>query len=267
MRRAAALGILAQVLVSIALPAQDAAPGLRTPAPPAGLYLGSWDDQYRPHWVVLFIDDRGRAVSYDPPNILGLCALAVDGDRVTFRTGLMTEWSSGMQFTLAFGGVLSGGDISGTVHRAGRNIDTLTASLRLVRYSIDSSASRPDGGLSGLYSALQGNQETGDVEGDELLLVNTTRGLVALWTDYEGAPDGPYAADSVAVRGQTVRIVLNAYGLYTQRPLRPLVQTFTLATAAATTRRHEDPQLVKRATLAELLRLPMTSSTRRPRCD
>ena len=45
---------------------------------------------------------------------------------------------------------------------------------------------------------------TGDLLGDELLLVRTTLGVLALYTLYGGAPFGPLPADSLKMHADTV---------------------------------------------------------------
>ena len=139
--------------------------------------------------------------------------------------------------------------------------------IGLIRYPVDTTASRTNTGPSGLYDSLRGVPETGDVLGDELLLIPTTDGLVALWTEYAGGPDGPYRADTVTVRSDSVRIVLNAYGLFTQPPLRPLARVFALRSGGPPRERSVTGRLTKRATLQQFLAPAQTGALPPPRCE
>jgi hypothetical protein len=47
------------------------------------------------------------------------------------------------------------------------------------------------------------HEETGDILGDELMLIKSGGRFLGLWTDYGGAPSGPYLADSVSEHGDT----------------------------------------------------------------
>lgn len=268
MRRIVVLSMLAQLLAASAVWPQ-ARPLSNAPRQlPPGLYLGSWDDEYRAHWLALFVDPAGNAVTYDPPNLLSLCSLSVRADSVSLRTGQMTEWSSGLAFTLSIEGVLKPAGISGTAQQAGRNISRGPVPIRMTRYTVDTTTSRSDSALLGFYSALRYIPENGDVLGDELLLARTTTALVALWTEYAGAPDGPYAADTVTIHGNRVRIVLNAHGLYTQRPLPPLERTFALRTLGPARRPVAgDSSLVQEMSLKEFLRHSRSAALRRTRCS
>jgi hypothetical protein len=242
----------------------DSSQGVLAP----GLYLGPWNDEYRTHWLALFVGPRRGPVAYDPPELLASCALSVRGDTVSFRTGQLTEASSGLGFNLVFTGRLAPIGITGVVQRVGRNMRPGGAvPLLLTHYAIDTVSSEADTGLSGLYDQLRGVPETGDVLGNELLLIGAEHGPVALWTEYAGGPDGPYRADSVTFRGNAVTIALNEYGLFTQRPLQRLTRTFTLESEGLTRRRSDPTRLQKRSSLRDFLRRAQSDSLPPPRCE
>ncbi len=242
----------------------DSTQGVLSP----GLYVGSWDDEFRTHWLVFFVSAHGKAVTYDPPELLTLCDVRVQSDSVFVQTGRMTQASSGLEFNLLIRGSLTAFGISGTVRRVGRNMpQSGPVPIRLRRYPVDTAANRIQTGPSGLYDSLRAVPETGDVLGDELLLVPTTDGLVALWTEYAGGPDGPYRADSVSVRSDSVRIVLNAYGLFTQPPLRPLARLFALRSGVPPRDRSVRGGLERRATLQQFLGPAQSDALPPPRCE
>ncbi len=234
-----------------------------------GLYVGSWDDEYHTHWLVLFVRAPGEGFTYDPPELLNVCNLSVQGsDSVLLQTGRMTEASSGLEFNLLIRGSLTASGIRATLRRVGRNMrQSGPVPIGLTRYSVDTSANRTHTGPAGLYDSVRVVPENGDVLGDELLLVPTADGLVALWTDYEGGPDGPYRADSVSMRNDSVRIVLNEYGLFTQRPLRPLTRVFVLRSGVPPRDRSARGGLERRATLQQFLAPAQAGALPPPRCE
>jgi len=234
-----------------------------------GLYVGPWDDEYHTHWLVLFVRAPGEGFTYDPPELLNVCALRVQGsDSVLLQTGRMTEASSGLEFNLLIRGSLTASGIRGTLRRVGRNMrQSGPVPIGLTRYSVDTSANRTHNGPAGLYDSVRVVPENGDVLGDELLLVPTADGLVALWTAYEGGPDGPYRADSVSVRNDSVRIVLNAYGLFTQPPLRPVARVFALKSGVPPRDRSVSGGLERRATLQQFVAPAQAGALPPPRCE
>jgi len=233
-----------------------------------GLYVGPWDDEYRTHWLVLFVDAHGNAVTYDPPVLVTVCDLRVRRDTVFLQTGRMTEASSGLDFNLLVRGALTTSGMSGSVLRVGRNMPKSgPVPIEFTRYVVDTVASTTKTGLSGLYGRSRGVPETGDVLGDELLLVPTKERLVALWTEYAGGPDGPYRADSVTVQNDSVRIVMNAYGLFTQPPLRPLTRVFALRSDGPPRSGSETGPLERRATLQQFLAPAQAAVLPPPRCE
>ena len=232
-----------------------------------GLYVGPWDDEFHTHWLVLFIGAHGEAVSYDPPDLLTLCDLRVQRDSAFLETGRMAA-SSALDFNLVIRGSLTASGLSGTLRRVGRNMrQSGPVPIGLTRYSVDTSANRTHTGPAGLYDSVRVVPENGDVLGDELLLVPTADGLVALWTDYEGGPDGPYRADSVSMRNDSVRIVLNEYGLFTQRRLRPLTRVFVLRSGVPPRDRSARGGLERRATLQQFLAPAQAGALSPPRCE
>jgi hypothetical protein len=232
-----------------------------------GLYLGAWDDEYRTHWLSLFVGPHG-AVAYDPPTFLASCAVSVRGDTVSFRTGRLTQGSSGLGFNLVFRGSQDTAGLRGWVQRTGRSMEhSGPVPLVLTRYAIDTASNQADTVPSGLYTALRGFPETGDILGDELLLLRTSRGPLALWTAYEGGPDGPYPADSVQVSGAAITIVLNEHGLLAPGTPRRTSRTFLLGPVPSRQPRADGTQLTRSVSLREFLRGANASRLPRPQCD
>jgi hypothetical protein len=232
-----------------------------------GLYVGPWDDEFSTHWLVLFVSAHDKAVTYDPPALLTVCDLRVQGDSVLLQTGRMAQGSA-LDFNLFIRGSLTPSGIRGTLRRVGRNVSPSgPVPIGFIRYALDTAANKTPAGPSGLYSALRGVPEAGDVLGDELLLIPTTDGLVALWTEWAGGPDGPYRADSVNVWSDSVKIVLNAYGLFTQPPLRPLARVFALKSGGPPRVRSVSEGLERRATLQQFLGPTQSGALPPPRCE
>ncbi len=230
-----------------------------------GLYVGPWDDEYSTHWLVLLVDAHGNVVTYNPPELLCVCDLRVIRDSIFLQTGRTAD---GLGFNLYVRGSLTASGFNGTARRVGRNVhQSGPVPIALTRYPIDITDKKTNAGLSGLYDSLRGVPETGDVLGDELLLVPTTDGLVALWTEYAGGPEGPYRADSVTVRNDSVRIVINAFGLFTQPPLRPLTRVFALRSGGPPGNGSVSAGLERRATLQQFLGPAQSGALPPPRCE
>ena len=98
-----------------------------------------------------------------------------------------------MDLRLLIRGSPTASGISGNLRRVGwQGRQSGAIPITLIRHAMDTAANRSrTGGPSGLYGLVRSMGETGDLLGDELLLVPTPDGFVALWTQYEGGPDGP----------------------------------------------------------------------------
>jgi hypothetical protein len=182
-----------------------------------GLYIGSWQDGYHSHWLVLYLNGaNGRAVLYDPPKASDLCSVSIKGKIVTFRSGQLVDWPSGTRYSLAFKGSLTPRGMRGQLLVVGGAYDRRVSSSEFSFYAIDAEADSADGPPQGVYSSVRAVPETGDLLGDELMLIKSGGRRLALWTDYEGAPSGPYWAESLRQRGDTV-MVAGTWGLV-ERP-------------------------------------------------
>jgi len=172
----------------------------------SGFYIGWWNDGYRTHWLVLYVDaEEQRGVTYDPPEALELCSLSAKGKTVSFRTGQYTLWQAGTPYSMAFKGALDASGIHGQLLVVGGVYSGRVAPIELTYYPVDVGA---DSALEGVYRSVQVYQETGDLGGDELMLFRSKGRLLALWNSYGGAPNGPYLADSlVNQHGDTTDIV------------------------------------------------------------
>ena len=136
-----------------------------------------------------------------------MCSLKVKGKSVTFLSGRYMLWQVNSPFNLAFKGSLTAGGMRGEVAVVGGGYEGHVSPIELQHYPIDTLAGSADE-LEGVFAAVRMHQETGDLDGDELMLAKSDGRLLALWTSYEGAPNGPYLADSlVSQDGDTTKIV------------------------------------------------------------
>ncbi len=182
-------------------------PGLRQ-----GLYLGAWNDAYITHWLAIYVNRSLQAVTYDPPDVHVLCGLTVDRDSVAFTTGVLTYLSTSDNYTLSFRGALTATSMSGTLQMIGRPFDGRTFPILFTHQAIDTATTAGDSAVEGRYLSVRGVPQTGDILGEELLLIKGIGHFIALYTTIQGAPDGPYPADSLQIEGDRVVMVAHPYG-------------------------------------------------------
>ena len=177
-----------------------------------GLYLGSWatgSDNAEIHWLLLAVEKETQGVTYDPPRGRALCQLKVQGDSVAFMTGEMTENSE--RYQLAFRGLLTDSGMAGTLVVYSPRSDPLLLPTMFKRVASPETGVAADTAADGLYSGVK-REGSGNLNGNELLMLRTRRGVLALFTIYADVPFGPSLADSVRIHGDTVDFVTTIWG-------------------------------------------------------
>src|SRR2546421_2421365 len=228
-----------------------------------GFYIAPWNDDYQTRWLLLYVSRRFEAVTYDAAEASPLCALRIHRDTVGFTTDQLPFWQTGDRFTFSFLGTLTPTGISGVLLMNGAPYHRRAFSTEFRHYSTDTAISATDTALEGVYASVRMHEETGDLLRDELLLVRTSQGFTAFYTDYEGVPVGPYPSDTFSMHGDTVAIAVGLVG-----PERPVSRTFILHSLVSkfdsdtwTSDASDKPtHLAKKATVGELFQ---TSTSRR----
>jgi hypothetical protein len=169
--------------------------------------------------VLVAINEKTQGVAYDPPRGRALCQLRLEGDSVAFITGDLTE--NGEEYQLAFRGTLTDSGLAGMLLVRGMRSDPRTFPATFTRVMLDANDVASDTGRDGLYAAVSAQE--GEMMGNELLVLTTRQGVIALYTVYSGVPFGPSLAKSVRVRGDSMDIVTTIWG-----PTVPFSRTFVL---------------------------------------
>ncbi len=224
-----------------------------------GFYIAPWNDDYQTRWLLLYVNRKFDAVIYDAAEVTALCTLKIRGDSVGFTTDQLPFWQTGDRFTFSFLGRLTPRGMKGVLLMNGRPYQGRAFPAEFRHYSTDRKASHADSVLEGVYASIRMHRESGDLLGDELLVVKTREGFTAFYTDYEGVPVGPYPADTFSMHGDTIEITVPVFG-----PDRPVSKTFILH--SSTPRSDSDTgmaddsskptYLAKNATVEELFRPP-----------
>jgi hypothetical protein len=134
----------------------------------------------------------------------------------------MAESSEGYQ--LAFRGVLTDSGMTGTVVVYTARSDPEVLRARFRRVPLRAAGVASDTEAEGLYATVNRLPETGGLNGNELLVLRTRKGVMALYTVYADGPFGPSLADSVRIHGDTADIVTTIWG-----PTAPFSRTFILS--------------------------------------
>ena len=224
-----------------------------------GFYIAPWNDDYQTRWLLLYVNRKLDAVIYDAAEVTALCTLKIRGDSVGFTTDQLPFWQTGDRFTFSFLGRLTPTGIKGVLVMNGRPYQGRAFPAEFRYYSTDTKASHADSVLEGVYASVRIHRESGDVLGDELLVVKTREGFTAFYTDYEGVPVGPYPVDTFSIRGDTIEITVPLFG-----PDRPVSKTFILHSSTPrsdsdTGTAHDSSKpahLAKNATVEELFQPP-----------
>jgi hypothetical protein len=188
-----------------------------------GFYFGSWNDSYRTRWLVLYVDRGYKGATYDAGKASGLCNLKMHNDTVEFTTNGLTFWQTDEPFTFSFVGKSTATGLDGSLVMNGGPYNGRAFPTRFAVYPLDATQSSADTALEGMYTSVVQHEETGDLSGDELLLIKVSQGFAAFYTYYEGGPGGPYPVDSVAIHVDTVAITGKLFG-----PDRVVSRTFIL---------------------------------------
>jgi hypothetical protein len=194
---------------------------------PPGFYIAPWNDDYQTRWLLLYVNRRFGPVIYDAAEVTALCTLKIRGDSVGFTTEQLPFWQTGDRFTFSFLGRRMRNGIKGVLLMNGAPYDKRVFSTEFRHYAIDTKMNATDTALEGVYASVRMHQESGDLLGEELLVVKTIQGFTAFYTDYEGVPVGPYPADTFSMRGDTADITVPEFG-----PDRPVSKTFILQLSA-----------------------------------
>ncbi len=149
-----------------------------------GLYLARSADSTA--WLLQLDPIDGAGSLYTPIRAIALCKLETDssGD-VTFQSGVF----DGQRFR--FTGTVVQSGFAGTLDRLDARTDQVGRSIRLSFVLLRRASRGADRteGIAGLYSNVRASGE--DLFGEELVVIDTVGGLVALRVHYEGSPDQP----------------------------------------------------------------------------
>jgi len=224
-----------------------------------GFYIAPWNDDYQTRWLLLYVNPKFDAAIYDAAEVTPLCTLTIRGDSVGFTTEQLPFWQTGERFTFSFIGRLTSTGIKGELLMNGHPYPRRVFPAEFRYYSTDTKVSYADSALQGVYASVRMHQESGDLLGDELLVVKTNQGFTAFYTDYAGVPVGPYPADTFSMHGDTIDITVPLLG-----PDRPISKAFILRSStlrsASDTGAADDSSkptyLAKKASVEELFRPP-----------
>jgi hypothetical protein len=229
-----------------------------------GFYIAPWNDDYQTRWLLLYVNPRLDGLIYDAAEVTGLCTLKIRGDSVGFTTEQLPFWQTGEHFTFSFLGKLTSTGIKGVLVMNGSPYRGRAFPVEFRHYSPDTKVSPADSALEGVYAAVQMHRESGDLLGDELIVVKTNQGFTAFYTEFEGVPVGPYPADTFSMHGDTIDLTVPLFG-----PDRLVSKTFILH--SSTLRADSDSgtaddsnkptYLAKKATVDELFRAPHPCAT------
>ena len=101
-----------------------------------GFYIGSWQDGYHKHWLVVYVSaPNHRGFAYDPPRALELCSLVVTGKTVTFGSGPLIDATSGLRYALVFKGARTRGGLHGQLSIVGGPYDGRVSTTELTFYT------------------------------------------------------------------------------------------------------------------------------------
>ena len=170
-----------------------------------GWYIGPWVQGSGTDWLVFYFDTEDQhAFMYEPPAALRLCAFTVFRDTVRFQSPQLMIRTAGIPYSFRFVGKVSADGLRGRVTVLGgfHNGEQDTVSLHWFQTPMDSTTAAAN--EQGQFSSVRENEASGDLEGDELLIVNTAEGPIALYSLYAGAPTGPFPVDSLKLRGDTM---------------------------------------------------------------
>src|SRR3989441_2100595 len=177
-----------------------------------GFYIGPWNDDYQTRWLLVYVNRKFDAVTYDAAEVSELCVLKLRGDTVGFTTDQLPFWQTGDRFAFSFLGTLTPTCMGGVLLMKGAPYNRRAFSTQFQFYPIDTTVSAADTALEGLYASVRMHQESGDILGDELVLARTSHGFAVFYTDYEGVPVGPYPSDTLSMHGDTVAIAVPEFG-------------------------------------------------------
>ena len=233
----------------------DSAASLQT-AFQSALYFGSWNDSHQTRWLVLYIDRKFKGATYDAGEANGLCDLRMHGDTVEFTTNRLPFWQTGTRFTFSFLGTFTATGLGGSLVMDGFPYKGQAFPIHFNFYPIDTTLSSADTALNGMYNSVNLHEATGDLSGDELMLIKTASRFVAFYSYYEGAPVGPFPSDSVSIQGDTVAIAGNLFGYkrFVSRTFILHPHTFKLnyLRTGSSGESEQPTHLIKKASVAEL---------------
>ena len=212
--------------------------------PLGALYFGVSRRQIA--WLVSLDPGTRSGLLYEPLGTVSLCDIRLDS------TGTLSFQSAvGFWAYYRFAGRLDQSSLDGVIlvvrERAHSPADSFHVALTRIPISLpqqeDSQA------VSGLYSDVWYHEGTGDLLGQEVILLQTAQGLSAATILYEGSPDWPTAADSVGRVGDTLTLWQREPWHRGPPPDRAVLRHDTLSF-------RDGPQLPKKASLGDLFARP-----------
>jgi len=223
-----------------------------------GYYIAPWNEGKVTHWLLVLVTPRFQGVTYYAAEASPLCSLEMHGDSVGFLTDALPYWSSGTHFRFAFLGKLESGALKGSLLMDGgpHSYNGRQFPTEFEFFPTDTLSTTADTSRAGDFASVRYVGEEGDLLGDEVLLVNTNRGLAAFYTGYWGVPDGPFPAESISFHGDTLTLAVrlprgdqSASGLtFVLRPPNLTLEPDTSGNDDST----NPKTLVKKASVAEL---------------
>ncbi len=197
-------------------------------------------------WVLDLDVARGSGRLFAPSGTIPLCRVTSDSTgRASFNS---PELSNGTEYR--FAGRVSSAGFDGVLQqvaaRSGRVRQSFVTSLKPIR--LRNQPRRPTGDVSGIYSNVSHHAQTGDILGNELLLIDGEDEVVVLTIIYAGGPDWPRLAERVELRGDSL-------WLWTRYPLRGDTMDIGLV-KGDTIQFGRDYKMAKRASLGAVFAQP-----------
>lgn len=170
-----------------------------------GFYFGISDSRPERQAWFLYLDTKsGTGSCYDSPNLeVSHVELSPSG-RITFQLNLLEK-----EYLYVFEGKVASNGFDGQLHLL-RLTDTSHEELHCHNISfqkLDSDDWRENktGQMSGLYSNVYLHEETGDLLGEELLLIPTREEMLGIYVLYEGRAGNSQAIRNAQLFGHKIR--------------------------------------------------------------
>ena len=170
-----------------------------------GFFFGvSLDHSARVAWFVKLNTKTGSGSLYVPPGPVKLSEVKINTNgQLTFRSDAAFG-----DVVYEFSGLVSQARIQGTIRRIRPKSVEDAEELILNRLNMNYAIGDNNAKVSGMYSNVKYIEESGDLVGKEVILIQTSEGLAGILTSYEGEPSDPYALTNAEVSGKSLRFAI-----------------------------------------------------------